>query len=355
MRATVETSVQIEPLTEAGIPALKSFLREHPEASVFHAPEWHRVIDETYGHHCDYWIAWLDREIAGVFPVVAVRHPLLGTKMIAMPYQFHSGLPLAVSEGIQLELVRCALARAKNLGARYLEIRHYEAVPFLEDLGFVSMDSQLVTTSTPLDGLDIKQVRSGHRRNVQYAIDHGVAIVPSENLAEWKLFWRLHLRDGRRMGSPQADWSFFQKLHQIARSRCWLLLAWSSHKCIGGLMLLDDGRNVFARYGASTSPEAVRMHVGKALLWQALSAAARRGCRTFNLGISWSRDRGLIKYKEGWSGSTRPVFQYVYPITSMPPASGSYFEGFQWAKAAWRRLPLWVVGRMGYHVTRWVC
>jgi len=62
----------------------------------------------------------------------------------------------------------------------------------------------------------------------------------------------------------------------------------------------------------------------------------------------------LIHYKEGWQGTTCPVYLYIYPLRSKPSVPGNYFEGFSLAKAVWRRSPLAVVDQVGRWVTRWV-
>jgi hypothetical protein len=86
-----------------------------------------------------------------------------------------------------------------------------------------------------------------------------------------------------------------------------------------------------------------------------MSDASQQGRQSFNWGISWVGDSGLIKFKEGWNGVTRKVYLYVHPLKSKPPVPGSYFQGFALAKAIWRNLPLPVVDYIGRHVTRWVC
>lgn len=353
MQKLAAPEISVERLGQTDVAALESFLRENADATVFHSWEWLRVIEATYGHQCDYWAARSAGRITGAFPALTMRMPVLGTKMVATPYQYHSGTPLAAS-GEHIELVERALARAVETDAGYLEIRHYEPAPFLEKMGFTQVDSQLVTTSTPLAGLDLKLLRRNHQRSVKNALEAGVSITESETLEDLKLFRRLYLIEGRRLGAPQAGWNFFENLHRLARSRYRLLLAWSANVCLGGLLTLEDERNVFARCGAYSSPAALKLHVGAALRWRAMSDAAQRGCRFFHHGISWSGDTGLIHYKEGWRGMTHPVHVYVYPIRSKPPAPGGYFEGFSLAKAIWRRMPLRVVDRVGQLVTQWV-
>ena len=288
------TELNVELFDEANTPELDAFLRRNRHSTVFHTLQWHRIIQETYGHTCDYWAAFSNHQIVGVFPVVVVRHPIMGTKMLAMAYQFHSGLPLATSEAVQTELIKRAIGRAREIGAKYLEIRHHEPASFLTKLGFVQMDSQLVTTSAPLEGLDFKQIRRNHRRNILHAIEHGVSISEGKTLDDLEAFRRIYLIEGRKLGAPQAGWNFFKNLHCLARSRYRLFLARLSNRCLGGLLTLEDGRTVFARCLAHSSREAVELHAGKLLYWRAMCDAAQRGCQSFNFGISWHLDSGLI-------------------------------------------------------------
>ena len=344
----------IERVGEEGAQALREFLHCSADADFFHTPEWHTVVRATYGHPCDYWVARDGAAIVGAFPVVAMRHPLLGTKMVAMPYQYYSGLPIAADTRVQIELVQHAIARAQEAGAQYLEIRNHAAAPFLEGLGFVPLDSQLVTTTAPLEGLTLKQIFRGHRQYVGYARKRGVQIVEGRALADLQAFRAFYRVEGRQQGSPQAGWRYFENLHRHAGAHYRLLLAVASDECLGGLLTLDDGRTVFLRSTACNTAVGRKLHISKELLWHSMSDAAARGCRQYNFGISWSGNRGLIAFKEGWNGTSHPVHVYVYPIRSRPSAPGRYFEGFGLAKTVWRRLPLPIVDRIGHHVTRWV-
>lgn len=352
--ASFARSPQIELLSRADSAGVAQFLRGNAAATVFHRPEWHELIERTYGHACDYWGVRDGDKISGVFPVTSVRHPVMGAKAVAMPYQFDSGMPLA-SEPIQMELVRHAVERARSTKAQYLEIRHSAPVPWLETLGFVSQDSGLVTTEVRLPGLHFQQIREGHRRNIRHAERHGVRVTEEPSLEALRRFYRMHLVESRANANPQAGWNFYENLHRMQPAVYRLLLAHTPGGCIGGLLTIESETTVFARYGVSSSPEARKLYVGKALLWRAIADAVQRGHQTFNLGISWHGDAGLIHSKEGWTGTTRRVHVYVLRIRSMPPSPGAYFEGFGLAKTVWRRLPLPLIDPLGRFVTRWVC
>lgn len=346
--------MDIRRLTPDMEPALTEFLQGHVEATVFHEPWWFRVLSETYDHQCDYWIAQEERKICGIFPVVSLRVPLLGRKMIALPYQYHCGAPLASSEPVFNALVDHAKKVAHEKNADYIEVRSFYELPALERLGFAAVDTQLSKTIVPLQGLDIKGLREGHRKELRKALASGVRIERDSTLKGLDTFWKLYRLDGRELGGPQAGWRYFSSLYSNAGDQYRLWLAREASDCIGGLITLDDGAMVFARNGSYSSPRAKAVRLGRALIWHSMVDAASRGCSRYDLGISWVRDKGLIDFKEGWQGVTQPVRAYVLPIKSCAPQPGSYFEGYQLAKAVWRRLPIPIVDRLGHQITRWI-
>ena len=71
--------------------------------------------------------------------------------------------------------------------------------------------------------------------------------------------------------------------------------------------------------------------------WRAISDSMERGFTAFDWGISWSGDKGLIKFKERWNGNSDTVYTYVYSMGSKPPVPGDYFNGFNFAKFVWKK------------------
>lgn len=347
-------TLSIDRLTPDLESPLTEFLDGRAEATVFHEPWWLRVLSETYDHRSDYWVAREGQKIRGIFPVVSIRVPLLGCKMIAIPYQYHCGAPLADTEQIFDALIDHAKNSAREAGAGYVEIRNFCEIPALERLGFVAVDTQLCKTMVPLQGFGMKSLRKGHKLELKKVLASDVRIEQDTTLQGLKVFWKLYRVDSRALAGPQAGWRYFDSLYRNAGARYRLWLAHKGTDCIGGLVTLDNGVTVFARNGAYSSPRAMAERVGRALHWHALTDAASRGCRHYDFGVTWVRDKGLIDFKEGWKGMTQPVRAYVMPIKSSAPGPGSYFEGYQLAKSVWRRLPLPVVDRLGHQITRWI-
>jgi Acetyltransferase (GNAT) domain len=355
MAAPDDETLTIGRLTPDQEPALMAFLRAHPGATVFHEPWWFKVLSETYGHRCDYWMAWEGTQtIRGVFPIVTLRVPFLGRKMVALPYQYHCGAPLANSEHAFSALLDQAKETAHRTGVSYVELRSFCELTSLEKHGLMPVDTRLSKTIVPLQGLDIRNLREGHRKELRKAMAAGTRIERDPTLEGLRVFWNLYRLEGRQLGGPRAGWRYFCSLYNHAGDRYRLWLAREGPDCIGGLLTLDDGAMLFARNGAYTNPRAKAARLGRALIWQSMVDAASRGCSRYDLGISSVEDKGLVEFKEGWQGITQPVMAYVLPVKSTAPQAGSYFEGYQLAKAVWRGLPMPIVDRLGHQITRWI-
>jgi hypothetical protein len=347
------SAIVVKRMEADDVVALDAFLRECSDATAFHRPEWHEVIRRTYGHACDYWIARDGDTITGAFPVTHMRVPLLGAKLVAMPYQMYSGMPIGRDDA-RAPLIEAAIESAQRSGASYFEIRHHTAVDCLDRFGFEAVASDLVTTAIPLAGLELTRAEHGHRQRVRKAGRQGVEVVQATTLDELRTFRRMYLESGRGMGAPQAGWRLFAALHDLARPFYRLYLARHEGRTIGGTLVMSDGHVTFSRCSAHSTKEALALNAGPALWWHAMSDAAAAGDASFNCGITWVGDTGLLKWKEAWGGESRPVHIHVLPLRSKAPPAGGYFEGFNLAKTIWKKLPLPIVDRVGHQVTRWV-
>jgi hypothetical protein len=344
----------VRELEEQQRPALQSFLDRRPEATLFQSPAWADVVRAAYGHRVRCWVATRGAEIVGVFSVTVMRVPGLGCKYVASPYQMHSGVPIAADDDAAAALLSAAIGAAQADDAKYFEIRHFNESALLTAHGFVASPSGLVTTMIPLTGLTLTQAEHGHRQRVRKSEKLGVEVVRSGTIEDLQQFRRLYLETGRAMGAPQAGWPYFAATREHLFEKLRLYLARRDGRFIGGFLVLGDRHLTFARCSAHSSREALEANAGHALWWRAMQDAAAEGCPGFHCGVSSEADAGLVKWKAGWGGVSRPVHVFVLAIRSKAPRAGAYFDGYGWAKAAWKRLPIRMVDILGHQVTRWV-
>jgi hypothetical protein len=344
----------VERAEGPGLEALERFLDMRADATIFHRAAWQRVVEASYGHRCDLWIARRDGEVRGCFPVMRMRAPFAGEKHVALPYQFATGAPLAADAGVATALIERAAREARAAGAKFLEIRSREPIAGAAELGLRVIDSQLVTTDLDLATFDEKALSRGIRREVGYAREAGLVIEDATDREGLDSFLDLYLPEMRAHGAPQAGRVFFATLARVMPKNVFVHLARLGGELVGGILVLGDDRLACGRGIAGQTARGRACFAGKALTHAAIVAARRRGVATFHMGMTFVGDRGLASYKDGWRGRTSPVLLSVLPLAGAPPEPGSYFEGFALAKALWRRLPLFLCDAIGHRVTRWI-
>lgn len=344
----------VETLTTPGADVI-DYLDRSDEASIFHGRAWASVLSRSYGHETLYFVARTPPTVRGVFVVVRQRMWPFGEKWIALPYQFHSGPPIADDAETAATLIRAAIKEARASAARYLEVRTARFGDVMQAAGLARVDSGLQVTNLDLRTHERRMIRRGILREVRYSAEGGVGIEHVTAAEGIKAFLPTYLRDMRDLGSPQAGHTFFNALLQEMPEAVHILVARRRGEILGSILVLGDRRAAFARGIAGTKTQSAREHyVSKALVYAAIEAAKERGVACLSLGITWHGDAGLSLYKEGWGGMTQPVECFVAPILGEAPKAGDYFGGYQLARRIWRRMPMMLAEPVGHRVTRWI-
>ncbi len=103
-------------------PAWDGFVRDHADATVFHRADWTRAVVDAYRHRDESLIARHDGVVVGVLPLVAVKIPLLGTRLLSAGFAVGGG-PLAAHEDARMALLAAAEMRCVILPSCRLEVR----------------------------------------------------------------------------------------------------------------------------------------------------------------------------------------------------------------------------------------
>jgi len=333
-----------------------SFVTDHPCANLYHTLLWRDLVQEVFGHRPFYLLCERAGEVRGVMPLFLVRLPLLGSKLVSIPYDLASGGPVAVDDEAEHALVERAVDLARELGVKYLELRGSTARGGCERLGLQRSEPVLIS-DLELDSEERawKRVKQNHRGSVQKAKRSGVTIRAAASLDDYHTFRAIYLRVFRDFGTPPYGASYFpilwQKLHVGGHAR--LLLAEVDRRCVGGLLLFCWGKNLINKFSACL-PEAAPVCAYAALYWRAIQMALELGYRSLSLGTSARSQTGLVEFKERWGAQTRPAVIYDLPVRGWPPALESYF-GDGLSRRLWRKLPVCLTPALGGLLNRWFC
>ena len=110
------------------------------------------MVHDVFGTGRLYLVAVRDAKLCGVLPLFRVTAPLLGAKLIGLPYDIGSGGPLAADSESEIALVRAAMALAEKEKVDYLELRLADSRPALDTLGLVQSHPVIISDMDLTDG-----------------------------------------------------------------------------------------------------------------------------------------------------------------------------------------------------------
>jgi FemAB-related protein (PEP-CTERM system-associated) len=334
-----------------------SFVETHPDATLYHTLPWRNFIADVFGHAPRYLVAHDGDRLAGILPLFHVRVPVLGSKLISLPYDIGSGGALVNAAPAEEALAREAITLARELNVDYLELRHGSERPALAPLALRTQTPVLISDMV-LDGETAVQARIApdHRKAVRKAASRGVTVRQAVTLEDYRAFYDVYLRVFRDFGTPPYHARYFTELWKRFQpgGAVQLFLAGTEDRCVGGLMLFCWKHSLVSKFAACL-PEAVPLRAYAALYWQAIEHGLQHGYKRLSWGTSSRDQTGLIEFKERWGATTQPVMLYDLDVRKRAPDLASYYDSGGLARKVWRRLPLGVTRAGGAVLNRWFC
>ena len=334
-----------------------AFTAARAGATLYQTVAWRDVVQQVFGHTARYLLAERGDQVVGVMPMFEVRFPVLGAKLISMPYDIGSGGPLADDDDAERALGEVALALARERGVGWLECRTGVRRPALEALSMTRSEPVILSEIALEPGQDPwKKVNADHRQSVRRAQKRGVTVREAGSLADFQAFYDVYLGSFRDFGTPPYGRSYFPTLFRLLHPAglVRVLLAEVEGRCVGGMLLFCWQRTWVNKIGSVTA-EAQPLRAFAALYGYALDLAVRQGITKLSLGTSSRAQAGLIDFKERWGATSWPAAVYQAAIRRQPPSLERYYEEQGLAQRIWRRLPVGVTPPLGGLLNRWFC
>jgi CelD/BcsL family acetyltransferase involved in cellulose biosynthesis len=306
--------ISIDPRVD---PLWRSLVDQVP-SSVFHSPDWIRVLTDTYG-----WCAraqmLLDdqgRPQAGI-PFCRIAD-VFGKRIVALPFSDYCdplvGDPQAwslLTEGLFREycpiLMRCL----------------HNSVP-LGDKRFALVKQARwhgVDLRPELDAL-WQGMHDSSRRAIKKSQREGVAIRVAESEADLRAFFEMHLKVRKyKYGLLAQPFRFFQNIwrHFVQAQRGFILLAVHEDKIVAGDFFLEWKDTLYYKFNAS-NPDGLSHRPNDLLTWEGIKHAKARGLSFLDLGLcDWDQE-GLARYKRKFGAEERTIsFLQHSPNGPSPP------------------------------------
>jgi CelD/BcsL family acetyltransferase involved in cellulose biosynthesis len=313
-------STRLYELDPLGDSRWKKFVAAHPNASVFHCPNWLQALRATYGYESAVLTTAPPQEpLTDGLVFCRIRSPLTGRRIVSLPFSDHCEPLVDAPEDFDAMLahLRRVMSDSSN---RYIEVRPLTARPgastgfdAAEAFAFHTIDlspgSEALFRTFHKDSVQ-RKIRRAERESLSYDVGN------SEDLLE--KFYRLLVITRRRHHLPPQPLSWFRNLGKAFGDGLEVRLASHNGYPVASILTLKHGSKLIYKYGCSDL-RASNLGGTALLFWKTIQESAHKGLSEFDLGRSSMDNEGLIRFKDHW-GTRRATLQYFrYPV---PPESG---------------------------------
>ncbi|HEV3112671.1 MAG TPA: GNAT family N-acetyltransferase [Candidatus Binataceae bacterium] len=311
-----------------------------PDVSLYHNPQWHRVLEQTYGIN---FIAAIVEDnstpVAGCM-LARPRNPL-SRRLIGLPFSDYCA-PLSLRPGGAQLLTEMLAAQLRAQG-QSCELRGAAAPPPWKTVDtFVNWTLELNHPAETILGA----IRGNFRRAARRAREDGVMMSHDSSQDYASRFYLQHLENRRRFGLPAQPWRFFRRVAEImgegGNFEVWLATA--GGRDVGSVVLLKDRATLYCKWTAR-APDAPTGAM-QLLFWSICEQYAG-AFDTFDLGRTDARNDGLASFKRYLGANPAPLPYSFYPDTNTHVSAEHLTGPAVWLAAVWRHLPLNVARVIG--------
>ena len=379
--------MHVRYLQEKDLPGWDGFVRRHPRATLYHLACWKTIIERTYGHRTHFLVALRNQDetrtprprqnqgthplssdtaegigsVAGVLPLVHLKHVLFGNSLISLPF-FDLGGVLAEDEEAERALLSEAVRLGVRLKAEQIELRHTHRHQSLdEDVTSEALAQEsvpgtwksrtrthkvrmLLSLPGSAEAL-MESFKSKLKSQVRKPAKEGLSatVGGAELLNEFYRIFAVNMRD---LGSPVHSKKLMAYLLDELREEARIIIVRKNGAPLACSLVAQFGDTLYNPW-ASALREYSRFSPNMLLYWTMLEYACTKGLSRFDFGRS-TPGEGTYKFKEQW-GAVPETLHWQYVILRGTEGNGETLDSPRFAKAVqiWSKLPVPVTKLIG--------
>ncbi|MCU0725882.1 MAG: FemAB family PEP-CTERM system-associated protein [Planctomycetes bacterium] len=331
----------VRVVTGDGGEARDTFVRGHPEGSVFHLAAFGRAVERTFGHRQVDLLALRDRRIVGVLPLGRVRSLLFGDRLVSVPFGVYGG-PLAADREAGVALLDAAAMSTSGL--RHVEVRCRRDGP----PGWAPR-RLYATFVGPLEASDEEFIAARPKETRrQIRIGRSFGLRPETGFGNLSSFYDLFERGYRDHGTPVFPRCWFGALRDALGEDCEIIALRDPRSgTVVAAVLCFCFRDEVQPFYVGTSPDWLGRKVTHTLYAEVARWARDRGAARFDFGRS-KRGTGSFSFKCHWGFEEIDLdYRYLLVGDREVPDLSPLNRRYRVAIDVWRRVPLPVARTLG--------
>jgi len=285
-------------------------------SSVFHSPNWMRVLSDTYGWEPNAYLMLNDRgEPQAGLPFCKISD-MLGKRIVTLPFSDYCD-PLASDEQSWRLLIDRLLPDCRPINLRCL----HNSLPLADERFTLAKQAtwHRLDLRPELEALWNAMHDSTHRA-IRKSERAGLTVRVAESEQELRSFFEMHLKVRKyKYGLLAQPYSFFQNIWQrfVDAHHGFLLLAIHEDKIVAGDFFLDWKDTLYYKFNASL-PDDLPYRPNDLLIWEGIQRGKERGFSYLDFGLSDIDQEGLVRYKRKFGTEERTISFLRYSPNGPP-------------------------------------
>ncbi len=287
-------------------------------STVFHSPEWIRVLQETYRFDIGAYVMLDEAGNPRAGIPFGVIEDMMDPRMACLPFSDFCD-PLVAN----LEEWRCLADRL--LGSRQrISLRCLHNQTPLADKRFTLAGRakwHCVDLQREEDEI-WQRLHGSARRAIKKARRSGVTVRISRQKDDLRAFFELHLGVRKYKYKLLAQpYRFFENIWKqfIAPGKGVLILAVYEEEVIGGVLFLEWQDTLYYKFNAS-NPDAIALRPNDMVVWAGIRFGQSRGLHILDFGLSDWEQEGLLQYKRKFATAEKTISMLRYTPEGSPSA-----------------------------------
>lgn len=355
--------------------AWDDYMVRQPKANAYQTSNWLGIIAKTYGFKT-YCLAILldgakksspeqiEGNLLGVLPLVHLKSPLFGNKLVSMPYLDHGGI-IAENSDYEEKLMQAAIALGRKLKVQCIELRHLDKICCLNGDSYICpidnevdaagngrsyrhrwhLRSHKVRLLLPLpDSAEalMKSFKSKLRSQINRPIKSGLTakIGDMELLDDFYKVFSINMRD---LGSPVHAKGLPQSVMARFSGNAKIVVVYKGDEPVASSLMLGF-KDVMINPWASALRQYSKDSPNMLLYWHMLAYAADNGYRHFDFGRS-TPEEGTYRFKLQWGAQPQPMYWYTVWLDQKKSNNGvqedsSESKMMKLAIKLWQKMPV---------------
>ena len=342
-------SVRIADLTDRALSArIDGYVAEHPHSTLFHRPQWSRMVERGCGQRAFYLVAERAGAIVGCLPLSEIRSRLFGNALVSSGFATRGG-PIADEDRINQQLADKAWRLAQEQGLNTAELRG-GGVPdgWMEaPATYANFDRALPSNDEAL----LQSIPKRQRAEVRRALKAPLDVSSGTDAVHRGAFFRVYAESVRNLGTPVFPRALFEAALDEFGDSAGIDLVRTAGRPLAAMLRFDFKDTCQPYWGGGTF-EARQWRANDLLYYEVMRRGIARGCTKADFGRS-KVGTGPCARKRIWGFQESPLVYAARAVGGTAPRQiNPSSPKYRLHVAAWQKLPLVIANRVGPVIAR---